>query len=252
MKLIEPDVRVAGMAALIGDLANRVRRGTPLARSRMGRWESEVEALNLLLLSASFALATAKLARSSVSFLPSAHLNARGAMEAGARALWMLQPDDPFEREGRWLLHLESETSIRSRISKLFSKEQENVGKVADFAAKVRAALPAGTSVPKALPKFDRLLDAVGLPEKYIAYAYLSQTAHATHYGAGLNRRHLGTDKEFGEFVVAKDWWLPLSIQWWFLAVPMEVLAERSGIAELRIPEDLSQRFIKAQQSLDG
>jgi hypothetical protein len=252
MKLIEPDERVAAMATSIGELAKRVRRSAPLALGRLGHWESEVESLNLLLLSANFALATTKLARSSLSFLPSAHLNARGAMEAGARALWMLKPDDPYEREGRWLAHFVSEISIRSRLGNISATEQENAVAAAAFAANVRAALPAGTLVPNSLPKFDKLLDAVGLPEKYVVYALLSQAAHATHYAAGLYRRHLGTEKSFGEFVAAEEWWLPLSIQWWFLAVPMEAFAECTGIAELRIPEELSQRFIKAQKSLDG
>ena len=252
MKLLEPDLRVVTMAESIRELATRVRRSAHQARARMGRWESDDEAFNLLLLSASFSLASAKLAKSSASFLPSAHLNARGGMEAGARALWLLQPEEYFTREARWVVHLESEADIRERLGRHSAQEAVNASAVRAFASAVRARLPDGTPVPKALPKFDKLLDAVGLPEKYIAYAVLSQSAHGTHYGAGLFRKHLGNQKDFGEFIATTDWWLPLSVQWWFLAVPAERLAERCGIAELRVPDHLSRRFIQAQKVLAG
>ncbi|MEB2314820.1 MAG: hypothetical protein OZ919_01860 [Xanthomonadaceae bacterium] len=186
----------------------------------------------------------------SLSFLPSAHLHARGAMEAGAKALWLMQPTDAFEREGRWLVHLEKEVEIRTQLSKESGSNAGGSATVGEFVAAVRSRLPSDTPVPKSFPNFKQLLESVGVPEKYIAYRFLSQTTHATHYGTGLFRQHLGSRKEFGEFAEAVDWWLPLSVQWWFLAKPAETIAVSSGLGELRLPDGLSQRFIKAQQSL--
>jgi hypothetical protein len=219
----------------------------------MGLWESDVEAFNLILLSATQAIGSGRLAKSSLSFLPSVSAMARAAMEAGARAMWLLGPNEPFDREGRWLAHLETEVSARERLERAL--RQEFSGKppstiVREFSSAVRAKLPEGTIVPKQVPKFDALLKSIGASEKYIVYASLSQTAHATHHGAGIFRQHLGFQKTYGEFITPEDWWLPLSTCWWFLATPLASLAKRCAITEPQLlPRELQEKFVAAQKS---
>jgi hypothetical protein len=223
----------------------------------MGEWEADVEAFNLLLLAAGHALASAKLARVSLSLHPSACVLARSCLEAGTRALWLLHPDDPFQREARWLAHLETEISGRERLHRSMSKfpgsssEDDGVTAVREFRDGVLARLPAGVSPPGRVPDIRTTLDTVGHAEKYMLYILLSQTAHGSHIGTGTYRRHLGTHKEFGEFVTAADWSVPLSTCWWFVTTPVIKMGERYHVSpETLLPVDLQAEFSRAQQAL--
>ena len=190
------------------------------------------------------------LARSSISFLASASSLARAAMEAGARSMWLLAPDEPFEREVRWLAHLENEVNVRKRLEGALGQDDTGSSTVRAFSAAVRDKLSPGTLVPTQVPKFDALLKAVGAAEKYSVYTYLSQSAHATHHGAGIFRQHLGATKTFGDFASAEDWWLPLSTLWWFLAMPLASFSERCAIAgQGLLPARIQERFVTAQQA---
>lgn len=248
MKSLPTDLRVLRMVEPIRKLGELTRNHELQIRRQMGRWESEVEAFNLILLTATHAVAVSALARSSTSFLPPAMSIVRAAMEAGARAMWLLAPDDPFEREGRWLVHLEGEQSLRKRIGAALGVPDDSPT-VLEFMAAVQAKLPRGAVIPRRVPKFDALLKEIGTPEKYIVYTLLSQTAHATHHGAGAFRRHLGTKKEFGQFVSVDDWWLPLSTLWWFLAMPLSGLANCCNISDPELlPLTIQEQFVSAQR----
>jgi hypothetical protein len=249
MKLLSPDVRVMKLAKPIRELGELTRRSEPAIRRQIGKWESDVEAFNLILLAATQAIAVCTLARSSISFLPAISTLARASMEAGARSMWLLAPDDQYEREGRWLAHLETELSARKRVEMALDEDSAISSTIQDFGAAFREKLPPGTFVPARIPKFDRLLEAVGTPKKYLLYTMFSQATHATHHGTGNFRRNLGNCKSFGDFASAREWFLPLSSLWWFLARPLLTFSSRCAITDPDLcPVPLQERFVTAQQ----
>lgn len=251
MPLLPPNQAVLGLAAPIQELGELALANRALLLQQMGMWESEVEAFNLIALSATHAISAAMLAQSSTSLLPATIPLARASMEAGTRALWLLDPDTPFEREARWLVHLEEEVKIRKRLETAFSQPPTNSVAVRDFVDGVRSKLPPDTAIPKQVPKFDEMLKSIGMPEKCSVYAFLSQTAHATHYGTSHYRQHLGSMKVLGDFATPADWWLPLSTVWFFLALPLRKLSERHQALGIDLlPLALQERFVAARAEL--
>src|SRR5437879_3921364 len=89
----------------------------------LGKFESEVEAMKLLNLVVRNIEAITELAKIDLVLVPSANVLARAVFEVAVKAAWMVTPSDPFEREVRWLAHLEEEARMHERIA----------GKVARF-----------------------------------------------------------------------------------------------------------------------
>src|SRR5947208_171125 len=75
----------------------------------LGEYESDVEALNLFYLVIRHIESVCTLAKRDLVTLPSAQVVSRAALETTIKILWLLKPDDVFEREARWLAHLISE-----------------------------------------------------------------------------------------------------------------------------------------------
>jgi hypothetical protein len=67
------------------------------------RHEADTAAMSLVILSAKNAWAIHELGMVSPTYYCACAGCARSAFELGAVASWLLVPDDPFEREGRWL-----------------------------------------------------------------------------------------------------------------------------------------------------
>lgn len=248
---------VVRLAAPVADLAERVRSLESVFRPVLGKWEADVEAFHLLLLSACHASSTAHLARISQSLQPSTFALARVCMECGARALWLLQPDQPFEREARWLAHLHSDASASERLGKALKGPNlrhplEDVAcQIREFASAVEAKLPTNVDRVTQVPNFRSILEAIGNPEKYALYVQLSQITHGTHFATGTFRRNLGSLKQYGEFIRTEDWYFPLSASWWFLATPLLKLGERYNLSrEALIPIALELEFSTAQKVL--
>ena len=83
----------------------------------LGKFESEVEAMNLFALVVRNIEAITELAKVDLVLAPSANVLARAVFEIAVKAAWMVTPDDPFEREVRWLAHLEEEERMHERIA---------------------------------------------------------------------------------------------------------------------------------------
>src|ERR1035441_6447060 len=71
-------------------------------RSNLGRYEADISAMSLAILSAKNAWAVHNLGTVSPTYYSACAGCARSAFELGAVASWLLVPNDPFEREGRW------------------------------------------------------------------------------------------------------------------------------------------------------
>ena len=49
--------------------------------------------------------------------LPSANVLARAVFEITLRSEWLVQPDDHYDREVRWLVHLEEDARLNDKIA---------------------------------------------------------------------------------------------------------------------------------------
>jgi hypothetical protein len=89
--------------ALELELGSFQQRLTELRERSPGQYEADVAAAGLALLCLEFAWASADLARLGLNTLAAASACARGALETAAKAAWLVAPDQPMDREGRWL-----------------------------------------------------------------------------------------------------------------------------------------------------
>jgi len=221
----------------------------------LGRYESEVEAVNLFTMAIRHIEGVVALAREDLVLLPPALAAARAAFETSVKAAWMINVDDPFEREIRWLAHLKGEERFLERTSRYLADlglESETLpslhDKIRSFRVAVVGALPPGVAELPRSPSFEDMLKAVGGDELYVIYMKLSQYVHAEHAATWLYRsRGLGTEKRLGEFIKADDWYLPLRVCWLSLGQPGRVLLERTGASRAAfLDPDHQSRVVNA------
>jgi hypothetical protein len=201
----------------------------------MGRYEADVECFNLLRLIICHVESVAALALRDLALLPSAMSIARSGYETTIKLLWMAAPDDPFQREVRWLAHLQSEEDFYLRMASQLAKlgsgesEQKTGETIRKFRNDVAAILPEGYTQLKQLPNLYQMLESLGEERKYLMYVVGCQYAHGTHHATGIYRKHLGTEKVHGEHITEKDWAACLSMTWYSLHASGECFLLRNG-----------------------
>ncbi len=162
------------------------------------------------------------LARRDVAYVVSANLIARAIMETACKTLWILDPLDPFEREWRWTLYLETACEHYERLAdmkKFVSAEARAAFKAErqwhlGFARGIKSLIKeegADTSLTK-YPSVNQMVQQLENPELYYFYSLLSAYTHTNftilqHYCRGM-----GAAKEQGVFFKPFDWVLPLSV----------------------------------------
>lgn len=178
-------------------------------------WEADVEAYVMSNLVVRHVEATAQLARCDMVLLPAAWATARSALEVSARAEWLLEPDDPYEREARWLARLREGArfygSVADRLDQLGGSADSiraMGGSIDDFATDVSNRMPNNVNAVPGIPSADALIGTV--PDRYLTYKMGSQYVHGTHEGASIYRRSLGTEKRLQERVGEPAWKDPL------------------------------------------
>jgi hypothetical protein len=135
----------------------------------LGTYESEVEALNLFYLAIRDTEGVIALVRADLVLLPAAIAASRAAFEVAVKAAWMIDADDPYNREVRWLTHLRSEERYYDRVA----QRLESLGNDAkslrartetfrSFRQAVVQILPAGYHELPGLPSFEDMLKSVG------------------------------------------------------------------------------------------
>jgi hypothetical protein len=176
---------------------------------------------------------------------------ARAGFEAAIKAAWLVDADDPFDREARWLAHLSSQERYLSRSANELSEAEQNAtvspqvrevrlaraeqlrkweASVRDFRLKIAEMLPPDVVRLKGIPTFKDMLASLGGQKLYSLYVYLSQTAHAEHNATWLYRTGgLGTKKRIGEFVSPSDWGGPLRTSFLNFAHPCRIFFARLG-----------------------
>lgn len=237
----QASVQLKPTATILGicDLLNAAIGNFLKARSTvppLSKWESEGEARNLFNLVIRDIESTLELAKTDLVLLPGANVLARAVFEISLKAAWMVAPDAPFQREARWLAHLQAEVRMHDQIAqhidrfggnpKAFKVRAEPLRNLQMAVAK---ALPEGYSVPRRDPTIEQMLEAVGQEQIYPVYRLLSGFVHGTHASTWLYRRNLGTLREYGEFISTRDWYLPLWSNWKCLQILGQFVLERMG-----------------------
>lgn len=182
-----------------------------------GKWEAHVEAMLLLNLAIRDIEAILELAQTDLVLLPAANILARAVFEIMVKSAWMVQPDDPYQREVRWLVHLEEDARLNEQIATRVGKFggdarifQERGITLRDFVDGVSAKLPVGYRKPPRNPNVEDMLESIGQKKMYSVYRLLAAYVHGGHASTWLYRQHLGTNKEIGEFIAPAEWHLPL------------------------------------------
>ena len=194
-------------------------RGTWALNSK---WEALRYGWSLSNLALRHAESTVTLARTDMALAPSAWVTARAATEAAARCIWLLQPEDEWQREARWLalLHEGARLGNRKETKGMPALVAESE-LIKEFAEAVAAKLPEGVTVPGMDPIKSILAEeGDGLA---LFYVMASQYTHATELATRSWRVNLGTDAAYGEFSGARDWQHPV----WMAYLSFRVTALR-------------------------
>jgi hypothetical protein len=191
--------------------------GTPTSRRFEFNTDAAISIRHIICLAESIIC----LAKSDLAYVVSANQIARALMETCCKTLWILKPNDPFEREWRWTLYLDTASDHFERLADLkYLSEEHRLGfksqrsAYSTFARQIRELLKqenAGAD-EKRYPSINQMVKQIDNPELYYFYSLLSAYTHTNfvvieHYCKGL-----GTAKEQGVFFNPSDWVLPLSV----------------------------------------
>jgi len=241
----------------IDELVRRFISACRALPSALGKYESSVEAQNLFRLAIRNVEGVIQLAKSDLVLLPPAMAAARAAFEAAVKACWLVDPEDPYDREARYLVQLHSEERYLQRLAKRFdaagissSNLHVREGQIREFRLAVTAALPAGVRRLSGTPSFDEMLAAIGGGKIYAFYILLSQYGHGEHAATWLYRDGgLGTERKDGEFVKPEQWLIPLRTCLHTLGHPGRIFIARLGGDEDQFLDAADHQIIEDQLS---
>lgn len=193
------------------------------------KWEALRHAWSLSNLALRHAESTLTLAKTDMVLAPSAWVTARAATEAAARCLWLLQPDDEWRREARWLALMNEGARLGNReATKDYPALVAESEEIRAFADAVAAKLPDGVVVPG---RMDSIQDILAREGNGLALFYVvaSQFTHATELSTRSWRVNLATEATFGEFTGASDWLHPVWMAYLSFRVTALRLLELNG-----------------------
>lgn len=210
-----------------------------LAAAPPTAYEADVEANLMIHLTIRDAEGVALLAREGTFMYPAAMVLTRAAYEGALRVLWMLQPDDPFDREARYLAMLKEAERLAEVAAREFAEIGADdatvqghllvAGGIRGFREGVASKLPTGVTVPRNVPPLKDMIAESGFSARYLLYKFGCQYVHSTNYATGIYRKHLGDAMEIGEFVQPEMWAEPLQLTWWSLQAPTARLLVIAG-----------------------
>ncbi len=157
----------------VGDLINDVME----TYDWFGKYETDTEVRVLFSLLVRHIEATLTCLRSDLVLFPSGCTLTRASFEQSIRIRWLLHPNDPFDREARFLTHLATEEKMWSRCAELAKNDQfTNIEKqVKDFRTGVQRLLPQGpTAVNERMPSLEAMINEIDDKKRYIEYILLS------------------------------------------------------------------------------
>jgi hypothetical protein len=232
---VKPTKAIVEAANLIYEAIGRYI-GTGIALRGHGKYESHIEARVLFVQVIRHVEAITELAKIDLVLLPAALVLSRASFETTARILWMLQPDDVFDREARFLAHLAGEEGHWLRAAALFSEFGRDVKPfesesetIRQFRTGVETLLPSKIRRIKKVPDVRGMLRDINDEKRYGNYMRLSQFSHGCHAAGRLYRKGLGNSKKTGEFIYPESWAEPLSCSWWCLAKGGSTILHKLG-----------------------
>jgi hypothetical protein len=211
-------------------------------------YEADLEALNLFSLVIRHVEGVLALARNDLVLAPPACACARAAFESAAKAAWMVNADDPFEREARWLAHLAEEERVYKRAasrshSASATRFLEQARVIGEFRQSVENLMPKHIKQLSGNPNFEEMIRSIGGDRLYSLYIYLSQFTHGGHLASGTYGQNLGTAKIIGEFVIPANWYIAFRVCWLSLSQPGNIILSRvsnSGMQYLNPQQELT------------
>lgn len=254
----EPSRELKRLASRIESGCGYYLKARAASTAQNTQWEALRYAWTLSNLALRHTEATVVLARTDSVLQPAAWCTARAAAEATMWFFWLVEPEDVWEREARWLALLNTGISLGERPA---MKESQyfagRAAKIKEFRDAVEARLPAGVTVP-GLPKISNLFTDRG--DRFVRfYAIASQYTHATEFATVQWRKDLGTSATYGEFPEDALWGPPLSGAWSsFRATATWFINEHGGppptdlhLIDEKIAE-AERAFVKATDSARG
>ena len=161
-------------------------------------------------------------------FAPSAAVLSRSALEGLLRSTWLLTPEDPVEREQRWVALKREEarfyTNLNQEDAAAHRERTEDLNRTAiAIGGEELKSMPSAESMAKQFGRSPGLYDCL--------YRWNSQATHGTLVGAGTfdpevrrDWMNLGND---GEWIEAEFWSLPLVTCWEAAAIGLPVYRDR-------------------------
>jgi Family of unknown function (DUF5677) len=205
----------------------------------VGEWEAPQEGFTMGWLLIRNVEAVILMARHDEILVTAAWSNARTAFEISARIIWMLQPDDRYEAECRWLALLDEWESIERKLVREVPERAEfhtaRAQAVRDFREGVIRALPSDYRPPQ-MPNFRDILIALDNPQMYRFYREGSQYIHGSMYAGTSYSKNLGTMRKLGDFTSTVDWVLPLRLCWLSLREATRFILQRLEVPQGAMP----------------
>lgn len=195
------------------------------------RYEAGREAVKLFWLGMRSVEGVLALARSDLVLFPPAILAARGAFETLLKAAWMVDCDDPFDRELRWVAHLRSEERAWERAAKHSIAAGESGewaitrhDQIKAFRLAVEQAFPHGYVQLPGLPSTEAMTSTLHDQRLYLMYTFMSQFMHgeriaSAHYEPSAEPRL--------DAVHPSNWSIPLKVCWLSLVRAGRLLISR-------------------------
>lgn len=213
-----------------------------------GEFESSTEALLLFNLVVRQVEGVLSLARNDLVLLPAAMACARAAFETALKAAWMVNSNDPYLRETRWLAHLQEEERVYERAAKRWpGKFAGQAAQLREFRQGVEAMLPPQAERLKHNPTVDQMFEAFDGKQLYPLYIYMSQFVHGGHLATSLYRKGLGTMRQTGEYVSPSSWYLPIRMCWLALSELGSHMLWRIGSPRRNYITEAERRRIEGQ-----
>jgi hypothetical protein len=232
---MEPEREDLGdVAQVLDDLVTAALRAL-FATPPSGYYEAELDASVRLLLVGRHVESVAVLARDDKRLLPGAITLTRSAYEIALRILWLLQPEQPMEREARWLaaVHEREQSVVKAarRVASLGADPapyQSFAERLQQHRLTIAAKLPAHIAPPNP-PKFADILRDLGEERKYPLYAALSQFSHGTHEATTIYQHHVDGGVWIHDRIAEAEWVDVLQIGWYAVDEPTRRLLELLG-----------------------
>lgn len=253
MSSTSPDIQK--IVELIQEIVNRFRVShSQLYRSE--QLESDISIDNYLKLLIRHIEGILYFGSKDILLLPPALSLARTVIEICANTLWLLNPEDPWEREIRLIALLKAEIKGYKDYIKNLQDYNEDISisendsmLIQEYIDNINGNIPPHYKEIEC-PNFRCLLSSIKLDKIYPTYRILSKFTHGTHSATWLYKRALDEDTVFGERIEIKEWYTPLYICWYAInKAGCQFLKRFGGEIEYFLPDNLQNEI---QQALDA